>query len=401
MTSRARRFLTSLSLLTLTPLLAAPRCHFGEGKLHLGEDATAGEGGADGEGGTSGSPTGGTGASATGGKVGNGGSSGTGTGGGVTGGGSSGGAGGTGGTGPVAGPCLETLLPLTWEDTHGLEFDEEDVRRLLAGEHHGPLAWSRGPATLTLALVGVRVFYVESEPNPDYPLDIVVSCENHVRAVAIGRVWTSNGEIDATIPDFKLNITIPTLDGPGPAADRLEAAGVATIAAENMGGDYGTQIDSIHCFHSLQLNIGIGRDEFNGEILETLELGPCDDPSGAVTGQQAGSWRCPGDCRTTAQPNIVVEAESCEGIGEQVTSGDDGESFTRTGDTLTRSELWGCGCPDFPEYTMAWSRRSPLELRLCHDEDADRCEGICEEELSHDLSTAFRSAGASDYRFED
>jgi hypothetical protein len=50
---------------------------------------------------------------------------------------------------------------------------------------------------------------------------------------------------------------------------------------------------------------------------------------------------------------------------------------------------------------MAWSPNSPLELRLCHDEAADACEAGCEEELSYDLTTAFRTAGTNEFGFVD
>ncbi|HEX6271615.1 MAG TPA: hypothetical protein VFZ53_01175 [Polyangiaceae bacterium] len=401
MTSRRSRFLAALPVLALSPLLAAPRgCHFGDGDVPIGQNETGGDAGMAGEGGT----TGGTGGTATGGRPGRGGASGASTGGGSgTGGASTGGAstGGGAGTGAGDGPCIETLSALTWQDDHGLEFSDEDVRTLLARNHQATLAWAHGPATVTLALLGVRVFFVESKPNPDYLLDLPVSCENHVRAVTVGRVWTSNGEIDATIPNFELNIAIPTLDGPGPAADRLEASAVETIAAANIGGNYGTLIDSNDCFHSLQLNIGIGRNDFNGEIIETLVLGPCDNPSGAVSGRSSGSWRCTDDCRTAPDVSIAVEAESCDDLGIQLTHAGDDETFTRSGDTLSRTERWGCGCARHSEFIMAWSRRSPLEVRLCHDDFADSCEAGCEAEVSHDLSTGFRTANATDYRCVD
>jgi hypothetical protein len=397
MTSRSRRLLASLPVLALAPLLVAPKgCHFGDGDVPLGQNGTGGDAGMGGDG-SSGSETGGnaTSGNATGGRSGSGGTSGA-----HTGAGSTGGAG-TGGSGPNQGACIETLSPFDGENRHGLEFTDEDVRELLGKDHLGTLSWSHGPAALTLALVGVRQYYVESDPNPDYPFDLPVTCENHVRAVAIGRVWTSNGEIDATIHDLKLNIAIPTLDGPGTAADRLEASSVATIAAADIGGSYGATIDSAHCFHSLQLNLGINRTRFDGELVETRTSGPCGAPTGAVIGTTAGSWACADDCRTAPSTTIVVEAESCDGIGEQLTHAGDDATFTRSGDTLSRAEQWGCGCPQFSKFVMAWSRRSPLEVRLCLDERADFCEAGCGWEISYDLSTAFRTAGTSDYRFVD
>ena len=107
------------------------------------------------------------------------------------------------------------------------------------------------------------------------------------------------------------------------------------------------------------------------------------------------------DCRTAPSPAIVVEAPSCEGIGLQVTAPGDEPTFGRAGDALSRTDFWGCGCPERSEFVMAWSPSSPLSLKLCHDDGADRCEAACEAELTYDLATAFRVAGTDEFRFAD
>ena len=125
------------------------------------------------------------------------------------------------------------------------------------------------------------------------------------------------------------------------------------------------------------------------------------DPNGGVLGRNAGHWRCTVDCGVPPETAIVVEAESCEGLGPQRTGSGDEATFERSGDTLTRPERWGCGCATESEFVMAWAPRSPLELRLCDHDGKNVCLANCEGDVSHDLSTAFRAAGSNDFRFVD
>jgi hypothetical protein len=93
---------------------------------------------------------------------------------------------------------------------------------------------------------------------------------------------------------------------------------------------------------------------------------------------------------------------SCSGHGAPITTSKSGPSFKRKGDTWTRSESWGCGCPTAPVFTFVYEpKTSPLRVRVCSDPSADRCEMMCQQDLSWDLSSPLKDAGAKDVTFVD
>jgi hypothetical protein len=407
MTSHFPRFRKSVAVIALAPLLAAPDgCHFGSDDVSLGTNPVAGAGGGAGAGGSD---------PATGGSVGTTGGSGgsdPGAGGsgavsGGSGGGDSGGTGGGGGDPPV-GPCIEELTEIHGSEPTRFGFSAEDVNRLLAGTRRSTIATRNTDAThVSFDFVGpLRVYEVDSRANPNFNLDIVVSCEDHVRARGYARFVTDDGVFDETFPDFEVNLGLSSgASDPSSAPIALvEGGGVISLELSELRGSYYPPIPASQCLLSLQFNLGFGPEEFNGSLIESILSMPCGstDPDALVLGSDLGSFRCIGEsCRLPAPDTIVVEADSCDRFGEQVTVAGDETSFSRSGDVLTREEFWGCGCATRPEHVMAYVPASPLELRLCHDDGADGCEAGCSGPLSYDLSRPLARAGATEFVFVD
>jgi hypothetical protein len=131
---------------------------------------------------------------------------------------------------------------------------------------------------------------------------------------------------------------------------------------------------------------------------------PCgtEAANATVFERDAGQWRCGDDgCPWEVPRALVIEAESCDGIGMQLTQAGDEGTFARSGSTLSREEGFGCGCELYPDFVLAWAPSSPLELRLCSHDSRNTCLAACTGNLSYDLSTAFRVSEASEFRFVD
>jgi hypothetical protein len=404
------------SLLALSPMLIAARgCSFGSDDVPLGSNGEGGEGGETalgqageagqlGEAGSfaqAGKAAGGTGGSGSGASAGAAGKSGSGA------------SGGTGGTPePIdnTGPCIEQLTPLVGSDPTQFGFTTEDVWSLIDGKHvASQYLIEGGTSPVEFYMVEAELFHVDSEPNPDFNLDIFVQCDDHIRARGTARFVSADGSFDETFPDFELNVGVPLTDGPGDPASRLAAGGVITLESSQLRGDYQPALSADQCFLAMQFNVNLSRTEFTGSFIETILNAPCgnDDPNTAVLGRDAGAWGCSAgaDC-TSTEPHVavVVEADSCDAIGTQLTQAGDDESFSLAGTTLRREEIWYAGCaPQLPEYVLAYSPSSPVELRLCHNDTVTACvllPGVAGE-LSYDLSTAFSAAGTTEFRFVD
>lgn len=400
MTRRLLETLRLSSLIALAPLLAAPRgCHFGSDEVPLGSNVDDNEAGAGvGSGGTGASPTTGGNGSANGGTAAQGGS-------GTTGGASGTGTGGSGTTTSSNGACLERLTEIPAGDETPLGFTELEVQELLAGRHRTMLATrNTAPTNVTLEFVGpIRVFFVESRPNPDFTLDIHFECNDHVRAKAFARFVSDDGVFDETFPELELNVGAITDSSANPVSTLHAGAGL-TLERHELRGSYYPPIPDTQCLLGLQFNLTVTNDEFTGLLIEQLLSTPCgdDDPNAAVLISELGSWRCQGEaCRLPANDSVVVEATSCDRFGPQVTSSSDDGTFNRIGDAIWREEFWGCGCAARAEHVMVYTPSSPVELRLCHDESADTCEAGCSQPVSYDLSRAFRAAGTREFRFVD
>ena len=425
MATRRSALLTSFTVLVLTPLLAAPRgCYFGAADVPLGANHDEEVGGAgDGDagpptGGTGGGSGDGSGASSSGSSgASTSGSSGAGVDGGSLGGsdaGSSGGsdAGSSGGSGGSSSdlPCIETVTPLSEFDENPAPFDLWQVDEWFGGAHRAPLDPRYfDPTMVTLQFVGpLDLYWVESERNPDLPPDVTDQCGDHMRVRTYARFFSDDGLFDETFPDLELNIE-PVGDGSANlfAHNPLSGPGVMLFVDELRGTYKNAPRRDGACLWSLQLDFVISADSFSGGIFESLIPHPLLDASclendpDELEGSVFGDWYCQGDCRDTPNVSIVVEAESCDRFGVQLTRSGDEASFSRAGDVLTRHEEWGCGCPLGPEFVMAYTPTSPMELRLCHNDFGDSCEAACQAPVSHDLTRAFDWVRTTEFRFVD
>jgi hypothetical protein len=255
-------------------------------------------------------------------------------------------------------------------------------------------------------MVRAELFYVDSTPNPDFALDIPVSCDDHVRAKGIARFRSADGSFDETFNDFELGIGAPLTAGPGDTADNLSAGGAITLEASELRGDYRPQLAADQCYLAMQFNVNLTDTDFNGSFIESILTSPCGDtsPTAAVLGRNAGTWACPTgmDCsRKSPGATIVVEGTSCSTMDAQVTHAGDESAFTRDGSIITTMRNWGGGCPDLPEFMLVYTPSSPVDLRLCHFDGADPCEAVGNPTLSFDLATAFDAAGTTEFRFVD
>ena len=322
---------------------------------------------------------------------GNGGDGSAATGGGVTIGGRS------GAGGLPEGACLETLKPY---DRRTRPPELQEVEGALRGQRKAPLTWADGSTTeVQLEFVGIEQYLVESTVNPEFPLDIPVTCEDHVRAIATGRLTSSDGRLDETLAAMTFDAGHLMIgDYSAPAA-----FGVATLESERVRGGYSPGLTGEQCFRSLQIDMTVGA-VFQGSIVETVGAAPCgvDDPDSAVVARAAARWSCFDEgCWAPPSTALVVEAESCDGMGTQLSAPGDESSFTRSGDALLRTQDYGCGCADFAEFVMTWAPRSPLELRLCKHDSRNVCTAACVGQAEYGLSTAFRVSGTNEFRFVD
>jgi hypothetical protein len=404
-----QRRIPSLSVLALVAPLAmlcgcGGKSDRGEGAAPVSVDVAGGSSGRAGA--NSGAST--SGGSATGGSASGGDSS---LGGSSTSGGSAsaGGTAGFGSTGvgafdePPEGACLEKLSPYDRTSPQDLDVHWSAAPNLLALDRHAPLAWADGTRSdVTLTFVGVSAWYVESTRNPGFAPDIVANCENHVRLVSTGRLTSADGRLDETLPEMSLNVGETTLYGVG---SYVGVHGVTTLEPDRLRGFYAPAISDDQCFAALRFEVSLVQGVFEGSILEEIAPAPCDlqNSDGGVVERVAGTWQCVDDgCSSyPTSTAVVVEAESCDGIGVQLTSPGDESSFALVGDALVRREEYGCGCASFADFVLAWAPHSPLELRLCRNDSLNDCAALCAGEQSYDLTTAFRTSGTSQFRFVD
>jgi hypothetical protein len=405
MTSRRSVYLTSLPILVLAPLLAAPRgCHFGSDDVPLGANADEEVGGAGSgdDGGGASPPIGGSGGTS-------GGSSGSSSGSGSS------SLGGSGGSPPSDSVCVETRTPLSELEENPLGISRLQVEALLAGafralltpERANPTMVTVEPTMVTVELVGpLELFYVESENHPDLEPGVGTSCENHVRAETALRFFSDDGSFDETFPNHWFMVMWDSRTDP--TADIVAASG-AKLSRDELRGTYNQErIRRMEdeCLQTVQLNLDITETGFDGMLTEEFIRNPL---PGCVEGARSvmymsgfATWDCQGAaCRVTPNDSIVVEADSCDRFGVQITKSGDEASFSRDGGVLARDEIWDCGCPVRPEFVMAYTPTSPMELRLCDDSSADNCEAICERPVSYDLTRAFEWAGTTAFRFVD
>lgn len=109
--------------------------------------------------------------------------------------------------------------------------------------------------------------------------------------------------------------------------------------------------------------------------------------SGAPAPPPAGTLR--GDA--TQFP--VQAGTSCAGHGASTPA----RPLTRNGSTWSREESWAGGCPRGPVLSMVYEpHTSPLEVRICVDQEQDRCQAIRGGLVTWDLSTPLAEAGAND-----
>lgn len=378
----------------LAPLLAiSGGC--GSDTVPIGRDGT--EGKADSGGGSGGY----SGSSSTGGTSSVGGTSSAGGTSSVGGSGSGSGAGGSKIGETPEGACLETVTPFDRQNLRGIELWPQNVELMLALKRRARLTWVDGTeAHLDFALVGVSVYVVESTPNPDFDDDVPVTCENHLRGIATGRLTSSDGRVDETLPGMQFDFGTEMRDG----FEITGAYAATTIERDRLRGSYATRVSSNECLLSLEFQATLDTFGFQGSIVESVGSMPCgtETANDAVLERDTGQWRCDDEgCPAEVISTLDVEAESCDGIGEQLTQAGDESTFARSGDTVARGEDYGCGCALYPDFVVAWTPRSPLELRLCSHDSRNTCLAACYGNLSYDLSTAFRVSGASEYRFVD
>lgn len=124
---------------------------------------------------------------------------------------------------------------------------------------------------------------------------------------------------------------------------------------------------------------------------------------GGTTNRFASEVDCESACTWSdeSSASVTIRGESCTGFGSLVTGPGDESSFDLEGSVLKRTLSWGCGCATRPEFVMMYSPKSPVELRLCHDDSADPCEAGCSMELTWDLAAAFEAAGTSEFVFAE
>ena len=381
-------------LLSSPALLAAKGCSFGSDDVPLGSNGDAGAGNEGGAGPATG--TGGTAAGAGGTSSGKGGGS-------------------NAGSGGIVDPtptteeraCLEQLTPISGANPTPLGFSAEDALQLIRGKHvAGQYLIAGGASSVEFQMVRAELFYVESTVNPDFNLDIAVTCDDHVRAVGPARFVSADGSFDETFPAFELDIGSTTASGAGDAAENLVAGGVISLESDELRGNYRPTLGIDQCYLAMQFNVGLGATGFDGTFIETILNAPCGDtsPTTAVLGRDAGAWGCGVggvECaREAADAFVLLEADGCAGLGEQVTHAGDESEFELAGSRITRDMAWGAGCIDTPEWVLTYVPSSPIDLRLCHDELSDPCEALGGP-LAFDLGTAFIAAGTTEFRFVD
>jgi hypothetical protein len=114
-------------------------------------------------------------------------------------------------------------------------------------------------------------------------------------------------------------------------------------------------------------------------------------PTGAPTGSAYAAVQGAG-----RQAIAIAPGASCAAHGGPVAKGP--SAVRRSGSKLSVSERWGCGCPARPVFSLVYEPgSSPLSVRLCEDPTADRCEALCQADLTWDLTELLRAEGETDF----
>jgi hypothetical protein len=110
-----------------------------------------------------------------------------------------------------------------------------------------------------------RAFFVRSKPDPDFSLDIVIVCEDHVEVAARMSVATADGKL--RLDKDKVRLTAD--------ADVQGVWGViGNIDADDLRGSY-NPARAHECFLGTQLNVSFSADKFSGTMLDAIAGAPC------------------------------------------------------------------------------------------------------------------------------
>ena len=118
------------------------------------------------------------------------------------------------------------------------------------------------------------------------------------------------------------------------------------------------------------------------------EVGSAGGSAGSVS-PTTGSGAAP---KSGSRVTTVVDGQACP-IGTVAISD---TPIKLDGATLSFERDRGGGCPTRPVYTVAYTKASPMPVRLCYDQTADQCEMYIKgEKVAIDLTDALKASGAT------
>jgi hypothetical protein len=178
--------------------------------------------------------------------------------------------------------CRDHRTAVTMDDVLPLGFPPAQVLAFMDGQREATLRWPTGVDTrIGHVLQSPSLFFVRSERDPEFKLDIAVQCRDHLLVESPVLLKTADGQLDEQWSTGRFR-----------SFDGQRASGTLSLKTAAIQGAYDADLASNQCLLGLQFDISFGAVGFSGNILKTVAAASCGSV-GDLTGvspHSGGSW---------------------------------------------------------------------------------------------------------------
>jgi hypothetical protein len=184
--------------------------------------------------------------------------------------------------------CIEERTALQGRDSSALGVTGSEALQWLGSERSGKLSWLRGTAPETdvkFTFSDARAFLVQSKPDPNFGLAIVVHCEDHIEVEVLVAFATADGKL--SFDDQRVRLTAD-------ASTHSLAGVIGGVDAKELRGSYQPAAAN-ECFQMTQLNVSFSETEMSGTLVDTIAAASCSALGGltAVGPREGARWSQP------------------------------------------------------------------------------------------------------------